>query len=108
MPTSAPRKNGVAPGGLFCLRVNATATDIWPEHEVTERDPDGGLTARYLAGPKARSAHPLLQRQGTGRPLHRELHTGPCQRGCSAAGVSHPSPASGPMGSHLAQPQLTC
>jgi hypothetical protein len=42
----------VAPGGLFCLRVNATDTDIWPEHEVTERDPDGGLTVRYLAGPK--------------------------------------------------------
>lgn len=42
----------VAPGGLFCLRVNATGTDIWPEHEVTERDPDGGLTVRYLAGPK--------------------------------------------------------
>jgi hypothetical protein len=41
-----------APGGLFCLRVNATATDIWPKHEVTERDPDGGLTVRYLAGPK--------------------------------------------------------
>jgi hypothetical protein len=42
----------VTTGGLFCLRVNATDTDIWPEHEVTERDPDGGLTVRYLAGPK--------------------------------------------------------
>jgi SAM-dependent methyltransferase len=42
----------VAPGGLFCLRVNATGTDIWPEHEVTERDPDGALTVRYLTGPK--------------------------------------------------------
>jgi len=42
----------VADGGLFCLRVNATGTDIWPEHQVTERHPDGGLTARYLAGPK--------------------------------------------------------
>jgi hypothetical protein len=42
----------VAPDGLFCLRVNATETDIWPGHEVTERDPDGGLTVRYLAGPK--------------------------------------------------------
>jgi SAM-dependent methyltransferase len=40
------------PGGLFCLRVNATGTDIWPEHEVTEDEPDGGLTVRYLAGPK--------------------------------------------------------
>jgi hypothetical protein len=42
----------VEPGGLFCLRVNATATDIWPAHEVTERGPDGGLTIRYLAGTK--------------------------------------------------------
>jgi len=42
----------VAPGGLFCLRVNATATDLWPGHGVTGRDPDGGLTVRYLAGPK--------------------------------------------------------
>jgi hypothetical protein len=40
------------PGGLFCLRVNATQTDIWPAHEVTERGTDGGLTVRYLAGPK--------------------------------------------------------
>jgi hypothetical protein len=42
----------VTPGGLFCSRVNVTGTDIWPEHEVTQRDPDGGLTVRYLAGPK--------------------------------------------------------
>jgi SAM-dependent methyltransferase len=42
----------VIPGGLFCLRVNAAETDIWPEHEVTEHDPDGGLTVRYLAGSK--------------------------------------------------------
>ncbi len=28
-------------------------TDVWPEHEVTEEDPDGGFTIRYLAGPKA-------------------------------------------------------
>jgi len=38
----------VAGGGLFCLRVNATGTDIWPEHGMTERHPDGGLTVRYL------------------------------------------------------------
>jgi SAM-dependent methyltransferase len=40
------------PGGLFCLRVNATATDVRPDHEVTEHHPDGGFTVRYLAGPK--------------------------------------------------------
>jgi SAM-dependent methyltransferase len=42
----------VSPGGLFCLRVNATGTDVWPRHKVTEHGPDGGLTVRYLAGPK--------------------------------------------------------
>jgi SAM-dependent methyltransferase len=42
----------LAPGGLFCLRVNATATDVWPRHEVTEQHPDGGFTVRYLTGPK--------------------------------------------------------
>jgi hypothetical protein len=34
------------------VAVNAAGTDIWSEHEVTERNPDGGLTVRYLAGPK--------------------------------------------------------
>lgn len=42
----------VQPGGLFGLRVNATGTDLWPAHEVTERHPDGGFTVRYTAGPK--------------------------------------------------------
>jgi SAM-dependent methyltransferase len=42
----------VSPGGLFCLRVNATATDVHPRHEVTEHDPGGGFTVRYLTGPK--------------------------------------------------------
>jgi SAM-dependent methyltransferase len=42
----------LAPGGLFCLRVNASATEIWPSHEVAEHHPDGGFTIRYLAGPK--------------------------------------------------------
>jgi SAM-dependent methyltransferase len=42
----------LTPGGLFCLRVNATATHVWPRHEVTEHHPDGGFTVRYLAGPK--------------------------------------------------------
>jgi hypothetical protein len=42
----------VTPGGLFCLRVNAIGTDIWPDHEVVEHHPDGGFTVVYLAGPK--------------------------------------------------------
>lgn len=36
----------------MCVRVNATDTDVWPSHEVTERHPDGGFTVRYLAGSK--------------------------------------------------------
>jgi SAM-dependent methyltransferase len=43
----------LAPNGLFCLRVNAVGTDVWPDHEVTEQAGDGGFTVRYLAGPKA-------------------------------------------------------
>lgn len=43
----------LSPGGLFCLRVNATGTDVWPAHQVTEVDPDdGGFTVRYLEGAK--------------------------------------------------------
>ncbi|GAA2441970.1 class I SAM-dependent methyltransferase [Streptomyces macrosporus] len=42
----------VAPGGLLCVRVNAVGTHLHPAHEVVETHPDGGLTVRYLAGPK--------------------------------------------------------
>jgi SAM-dependent methyltransferase len=42
----------LADGGLFCLRVNAVATDVAAEHEVIEQHGDGGFTVRYLAGPK--------------------------------------------------------
>jgi SAM-dependent methyltransferase len=40
------------PGGLFCLRVNAVETEVWPAHEVVETLPDGSFTVRYLAGSK--------------------------------------------------------
>jgi SAM-dependent methyltransferase len=43
----------VVGGGIFGVRVNAVGTDVWPEHEVIERDPSGGFTVRYLAGAKA-------------------------------------------------------
>jgi SAM-dependent methyltransferase len=43
----------VAPGGILCVRVNAVGTDVWPEHEVIERDPSGSFSVRYLAGAKA-------------------------------------------------------
>lgn len=42
-----------APGGLFCLRVNAIETDVWPAHVVEETAIDGGFTVRYTAGSKA-------------------------------------------------------
>jgi predicted TPR repeat methyltransferase len=42
----------LAPGGLFCLRVNAVSTDLDHAHDVIERHADGGFTVRYLAGPK--------------------------------------------------------
>jgi hypothetical protein len=41
-----------APGGLFCLRVNAVGTDVWPAHVVEETATDGGFTVRYTAGSK--------------------------------------------------------
>jgi Methyltransferase domain len=40
-------------GGLFCLRVNAVGTELEYNHDVIERNLDGGFTVRYLAGPKA-------------------------------------------------------
>jgi len=43
----------VAPGGLLCVRVNATETDIRHRHERTETAGDGSFTVRYLDGPKA-------------------------------------------------------
>jgi ubiquinone/menaquinone biosynthesis C-methylase UbiE len=45
-------QEALLPGGLFCLRVNAVGTDVWPEHEVVETFPDRSFTVRYLAGPK--------------------------------------------------------
>ncbi len=43
----------VAPGGLFCLRVNADATHVQHDHRVVERSGDGTFTVEYLAGPKS-------------------------------------------------------
>jgi SAM-dependent methyltransferase len=40
------------PGGLFFLRVNAVATQIFHSHTILERTPLGGTTIRYDAGPK--------------------------------------------------------
>jgi SAM-dependent methyltransferase len=42
----------LAPGGLFCLRVNAVGTEIEYDHDVVENDPGGSFTIRYLKGPK--------------------------------------------------------
>ena len=40
------------PGGLFFLRVNASTTEIYHAHTVTERLPTGAFTIRYDDGPK--------------------------------------------------------
>jgi hypothetical protein len=45
-------KERVIPGGIFCLRVNAVGTDVWPAHQVVESFPDRSFTVRYLDGPK--------------------------------------------------------
>ena len=42
----------LAPGSLFCLRVNAVGTELEYDHDVLERYTHGGFTVRYLAGPK--------------------------------------------------------
>jgi SAM-dependent methyltransferase len=42
----------VAPGGLLCVRVNATETDIRHRYERTEAAGDGSFTIRYHSGPK--------------------------------------------------------
>jgi trans-aconitate methyltransferase len=43
----------VAPGGLLCIRVNASTTDVEHAHRRFEADTDGSFTVRYLTGPKA-------------------------------------------------------
>ena len=43
----------VAPGGLLCVRVNATDSDIEQRYERFEDNSDGSFTVCYLTGPKA-------------------------------------------------------
>jgi SAM-dependent methyltransferase len=45
-------KASLRPGGLFFLRVNSAATQIFHRHTVTGRSAPGGITIRYDAGPK--------------------------------------------------------
>jgi cyclopropane fatty-acyl-phospholipid synthase-like methyltransferase len=42
----------VAPGGLMCVRVNSTATDVFPAHDVVEREGDRSFTVQYREGAK--------------------------------------------------------
>lgn len=42
----------VASGGLFCVRVNATDSDICADHDHFEDDSDGSFSVRYFSGPK--------------------------------------------------------
>jgi hypothetical protein len=54
----------VVGGGILGVRVNAVGTDVWPAHEVIERDPSGGFTVRYLTGAKAGLPIHFLSEQG--------------------------------------------
>lgn len=77
----------VAPGGLFCLRVNAVGTELEHAHRSLERASDGGYTVRYRAGPKAGLAVHFFARAElralfadgfrTERPLRRVEHVRP-------------------------------
>lgn len=40
------------PGGIFFLRVNSAATEVYHRHTVVERNELGGFTIRYEEGPK--------------------------------------------------------
>lgn len=40
-------------GGLFCVRVNASTTQLEYPHDVIEKNEAGGYTVVYLSGPKA-------------------------------------------------------
>jgi hypothetical protein len=42
----------VRPGGLLCVRVNATGTDIEHAHRHFDEHRDGSFSVRYLSGPK--------------------------------------------------------
>ena len=53
------------PGGLFFLRVNSAATDVYYGHSVVERNGFGGFTIRYEEGPK----HGLLVHFYSGQEL---------------------------------------
>jgi hypothetical protein len=63
----------VAPGGLLCVRVNSTSSDIRHDHERTETA-GGGFTVRYLGGSK------------TGLDIH--YFTAAELEGCIPAGFS--------------------
>ncbi len=42
----------VAPGGMFCIRVNAASTEVVVPHKRTDERPDGSFTALYQGGSK--------------------------------------------------------
>jgi SAM-dependent methyltransferase len=101
-----------APGGLFCLRVNAIGTDLYPAHDITETGSDGGLTIRYRAGAKAGLDVHFFSRSEIESlvPDHfepvaeltrvSERRTPPPPRAPHTTGARQLVP----MGSHLAQP----
>ena len=79
-------------GGLFFLRVNSSATEVYHSHTVLARNALGGFTIRYDAGPKAGlpihfySREELLARtraafELVGEPRHDVIHRVPPQTG---------------------------
>ena len=79
-------------GGLFFLRVNSSATQVYHRNTVLERNTFGGFTVRYDAGPKAGlpvhfySRDELLARARDAfelvmEPRHEVIHRAPPQTG---------------------------
>jgi hypothetical protein len=51
----------LAPGGLFCLRVNALGTELEYDHDVVKRDGDDSFTVPLPRRSQAGAPHPLLR-----------------------------------------------
>lgn len=64
-PATDAAQQRAEPGGLFCLRVNATGTDGWPAHAVTERPPR--WRSHALSAGRWPTARPLHQATPAGR-----------------------------------------
>ncbi len=81
------------PGGLFFLRVNSSATQIYHAHSVVERNDQGGFTIQYEEGPKRGmfvhfySRAELMQLTQNAFRIIGELHQDVIQRTSPKTGV---------------------